>query len=311
VALCLFTAFYFIYVSKEENNIKFLIYAGIFAGYSYITRQDSVLSLPFFVFYVISMNWGEKKEILKRLGSFALPLFIFLLLHLGWNYHRFGSMLAASVGSPTFKLLYFKGNLPVFLFGFSKSIFIFSPPLILSMIGFKKFSKEHKLETMTLAGISLTYLIAFSAFGFGVGGIDSAWGPRQLVPIIPLLILPVCAFVELEGWKKVVTSIFFVLGLTIQILGVLSFPYTDTVFSIKNQYFENVNMVVDTPLGFYAKSEIFIKVRLLFSGYTRLWMFESIPKAFVGLFLLGLSIFFLLYCIRELRKESNFERSFP
>ena len=208
VTLCLFAVFYFIYVSKEENNIKYLIYAGIFAGYSYITRHDSLLSLPLFVFYVVSINWGEKKEILKRLGLFALPLFIFLFLQLGWNYHRFGSMLDAGVGFPRLKLLFFKRNLPVLLFGFSKSIFIFSPPLILSMIGFKKFSKEHKLEAITLTGISLAYLIFFSAFGFGVGMIAAAWGPRHLVPIIPLLMLPVCAFVELKGWKKIVTLIF-------------------------------------------------------------------------------------------------------
>ena len=103
VALCLFAAFYFIYVSKEENNTKFLIYAGIFAGYAYITRHDSVLSLPFFVFYVTSTSWGEKKKILKRLSLFTLPLLIFLFLQLGWNYHRFGSMLNAGVLFPRLK----------------------------------------------------------------------------------------------------------------------------------------------------------------------------------------------------------------
>jgi hypothetical protein len=308
VALCLFAAFYFIYVSKEENNIKFLIYAGIFAGYSYITRHDSVLSLPFFVFYVISMNWGEKKEILKRFSFFVLPLFIFLFLQLGWNYHRFGSMLAASVGSPTFKLLFFNRNLPVLLFGFSKSIFLFSLPLILSIIGFKKFFKEHKLETVTLTGISLTYLIAFSAFGSGVGMIDAAWGPRHLVPIIPLLMLPVCAFVGLKGWKKIITLIFFIFGLAIQILGVISMPYTARTLSIKDQYFKNIFTVVNTLRGFYTKSEIVLKAKLLFSGYARFWMFESIPKLFVGLILLGLSSFFLLYCLRELKKDREFKK---
>jgi len=310
VALCLFAAFYFIYVSKEKNNIKFLIYAGIFAGYSYITRHDSVLSLPFFVFYVISINWGEKKEILKRLSFFAIPLFIILFLQLGWNYHRFGSMLDAGVGFPRLKLFFFKKNLPVLLFGLSKSIFLFSLPLILSIIGFRSFFKEHKLEAITLTGISLAYLIFFSAFGFGVGLIAAAWGPRHLVPIVPLLMLPVCAFVELKGWKKVVTLIFFISGLIIQILGTFSVTYTDKVLSVREQYFENVYTVVNTPLGFYTKSEIFLKLKLLFSGYARFWMFESIPKLFIGLILLGLSFFFLLYCINELRKDSKFERSF-
>jgi len=310
VALCLFATFYFIYVSKEENNIKFLIYAGIFAGYSYITRHDSVLSLPFFVFYVISINWREKKEILKRLGFFALPLFIFLFLQLGWNYHRFGSMLDAGVGPPRLKLFFFKKNLPVLLFGLSKSIFLFSLPLILSIVGFKSFFKEHKLETVTLTGISLTYLIFFSAFGFGVGMIDAAWGPRHLVPIIPLLMLPICAFVELKGWKKIVTIIFFIFGLIIQILGTISVPYTYRTLSIREQYFKNVFTVVNTLRGFYTKSLIFLKAKFLFSGYAHFWMFESISKFFVGFILLGLSLFFLLYCIRELKKDSNFERSF-
>lgn len=310
VTLCLFAAFYFIYVSKEENNIKFLIYAGIFAGYSYITRHDSVLSLPFFVFYVISINWEEKKEILKRLSFFALPLFIFLFLQFGWNYHRFGSMLDAGVGFPRLKLFFFKRNLPAFLFSFSKSIFLFSLPLILSIIGFKKFFKEHKLETVTLVGISLAYMIFFSAFGFGVGSIDAAWGPRHLVPIIPLLMLPVCVFIEHKGWRKILTLIFFISGLIIQILGTISVPYTDRVQSIKEQYFGSYGLILITPLKYYTKSLIFLKAKFLFSGYARFWMFESIPKLFVGLFLLGLSIFFLLYCIRELRKDSNFEKIF-
>jgi hypothetical protein len=309
VSLCLFAAFYFIYASKEERDIKFLIYAGIFAGYSYITRHDSVLSLPFFVFYVISINWDEKKKILKKLSFFALPLFIFLFLQLGWNYHRFGSMLEASVGTPPLKILFFKRNLPVLLFGFSKSVFLFSPPLILSLFGFKIFFKEHKLETVTLTGISLTYLIAFSAFGFGVGAIDGSWGPRHLVPIISLLMLPVCAFVELKGWKKILTIIFFIFGLIIQILGAISVPYTYRTYSIREQYFRNVFTVINTLRGFYTKSVIFLKAKFLFSGYARFWMFESIPKLFVGLILLGLCFFFLLYCVREFRKDGKFEKS--
>jgi hypothetical protein len=196
VTFCLFAAFYFLFRFNSEGDIKYLLLAGFFAGFSYISRYASFLSLPFFVFYLISSRWKEKRTIVKPLAVFSIPLFIILFIQMYWNFYRFSSPFDLGVYKlpflPKFFITYFTGM----LFSLSRSIFVFSLPLILGLFGLKIFFKEHKLELISITGISLGFFVFYSCFGFGISGTGTAWGPRYLVPITPFLLLPVCLFLD-------------------------------------------------------------------------------------------------------------------
>jgi hypothetical protein len=295
VTFGMFAAFYFLFRFKNESNIKFLLLGGLFAGYSYITRYASAISLPFFIFYIGSSNWDKKNKIVKHLAVFSIPLFLFFFLQMYWNYYRFGSPFDFGVYKLPFLLKCFIPHSTSMLFSLSRSIFVFSPPLILAPFGMKKLVEQQKIEVVNILGISFVFLIFYSLFGFGISFIGSAWGPRYLVTITPFLLLPVCFFLRKTLWKKIFIYTILVIGLFIQLVAVLQ-PFR---LEAINMYFGDNRYSFYSP---FLKTEIIPQAKMLFKEGIDLWMFESIPKLIVGIVLLAICFISLWYCIRRTYK---------
>lgn len=297
VTFCLFAAFYFLFRFNNEEDIKYLLLAGFFAGYSYISRYASLLSLPFFIFYLIGSRRKEKKTILKPLANFSIPLFGILFIQMYWNFYRFGSSFDLGVYTLPFSRKCFIPYFVGMLFSLSRSIFVFSPPLILGLLGLKKFFKEYKLEFISITAISLGFFAFYSCFGFGISGTGTAWGPRYLVPITPFLLLPVCLFLDEVKWKKVLTYSALIFGLFIQLTSVLE-PFQ---WEAIGKYYGLIKL----PHVLFLKTEVIPQAKMLFKGGFHLWMFDSIPKLIMGLVLLGICLYSLFYCVYEIRKTKD------
>ncbi len=291
---CMFTAFYFLFRFNKENDIKYLLLAGFLAGYSYISRYASLLSLPFFVFYLVGLRWKGRKNIVKNLAIFSIPLFVILFIQMYWNFYRFGSPLDLGVYKLPFLRKCFIPYFTGMLFSLSRSIFVFSPPLILGLFGMKAFFRKQKLEFISITGISLAFLIFYSFFGFGISPIISSWGPRYMVTITPFLLLPVCLFIDEVEWKSMLTYVVLAIGFFIQLTVALQ-PLQGKAIG---EYYGSVT-ILDVH---FLKTEIIPQAKMLFRGEFHLWMFDSLPKLIMGLILLGISLYSLWYCVSEVRK---------
>ena len=75
-----------------------------------------------------------------------------------------------------------------------KSVFLYAPPLILALFGSLPFIARHKWWSLPFAGIPLLYLLIYSSVGDWYGG--SSWGPRYLVPAVPLLLVMAAPILE-------------------------------------------------------------------------------------------------------------------
>jgi hypothetical protein len=295
VTFCLFAAFYFLFRFNKEKDIKYLLLAGFFAGYSYISRYASLLSLPFFIFYLVYSGWEERKSIVKNLAIFSTPLFIILFIQMYWNFCRFGSPLDLGVNKIPFLRKCFIPYSTGMLFSLSRSIFVFSPPLVLGILGFGKLFKKQRLLFISITGTFLGFLIFYSLFFFGISSTGTAWGPRYLVPITPFVLLPACLFIDEVKWKRILTGVILVIGFFIQLIAVLQ-PFQ---WNAVGKYYGGSKNALGTP---FLKTEIIPQARMLFKGGFHLWMFESIPKLIMGLILLGISLYSLWYCISGGRK---------
>jgi len=297
VTFCLFSAFYFLFRFRKEPNILFLLSAGALLGFSFITRYASIISAPFFALYIISFHWREKRKILFSFAMFMLPFVFFLLLQMGWNFYRFGSLLSVGAKHQAHWKFTFGGkpyiSLPAMLIGLSRSIFVFSPPLILFFFGIKKFFNKHRIEAIALLGIIIIYFLFYSKFSFWMA--PSSWGPRFLVPMTPFVLLPACLFIEKTQWKKIVTYTLLILGIFVQLIGVLLPLQTGAT----GKYFGGVPKTVD----YFMKSEIIPQTKMLFSGNIELWFRDSIPKLFIGIILMIVCLTSLYYCILFTRQS--------
>lgn len=300
VTFGIFAAFYFLFRFTREDNIKYLFLAGLCAGYAYISRYASLLSLPFFILYLVGSRWKEKKMIIKTLAIFSIPLFVILFIQIYWNFYRFGSPFDLGFNKLFFSSKFLTPYLTSFLFSLSRSILVFSPPLILGILGLKTFFKEHKFESINIIGITLGFLLFYSFFGFGISFIGSAWGPRYLVPITPFLLLPVCLYIDEIRWKKILVYSILSIGLLIQFV-VVSQPLQGKAI---DKYYGEFNLLNIH----FLKTEIIPQAKMLFKGGFHLWMLDSIPKLIMGIILLGIGLYALLYCISEVRKFGEEER---
>lgn len=210
----------FLLVSKTTSQ-KMVILAGISLGFGLLFRTSIILALPG-IFLVVN----KRKSIILFLST-LLPFFLILLYY---NYVRFGdafengyaiAWLNAFGKTPenSFNLLSIPRNVAGLLFSFGKGLFFFSPSLILTFWGFKQCWKSQERLFAGIALICIVY-VSFYAANFAWHGSAWNWGPRYIVPIVPLLYL--ILFYIPNAKKKLMITIGIV-SFVVQILAIATF----------------------------------------------------------------------------------------
>jgi hypothetical protein len=119
------------------------------------------------------------------------------VVQIGWNLHRFGRPLdfgynlAGMILQPptrSFSLADVPRGLFVQLLTPGKSLFVWAPIVIVTLLAVREWAfRERGLAAGLLTGTALA-LVFYAAFLYPDGGY--AHGPRHLLPLVPLLILP-------------------------------------------------------------------------------------------------------------------------
>jgi hypothetical protein len=130
-------------------------------------------------------GWRKSVRLASSFVMGAAPLVLGLL---AYNAHRFGSpfrLSAASAGIPLFDnpLL----GAAVLLLSPGKSIFLFSPVVVLALLGARGLLKTDRALFLLAAVATSSHLLLVSSLSFPSG--DWCWGPRYLVLTLPLVCL--------------------------------------------------------------------------------------------------------------------------
>ncbi len=241
--LCVLLVFFFIRIAIRKKANLYLILAGIFCGYSIVTRLDSVVSLPAISLYFLleiynfyQYRWQIRQglspsnilrvyfnpaAILKYI-LFAIPVIIQLLIILYLNKIRYGSFISTGYEDQT-EGIKFSNPLIIGLYGYlfsiGKGLFFFSPPLILYFASIRKFLKEHKSEAISTTLLIISYLVFYSMWQNWDGG--WCWGPRHIFIIHIFLAIPIVSFLkgQLTRSKEVILGTLLVIGFAVQIYG--------------------------------------------------------------------------------------------
>ena len=201
------------------GSYRFLTMCGISFGLAFLTRNDAILFIiPIFVFLLIGI--AKKNYRVKSFFSFVIPVSMSYVIYKILEFVRFGPrtdpdtalVAPAQIANAAFSNPYF---LQIFgiLFSPGAGIFVYNPVLLLSFIGFYDFYKKNKSDCLLIIILSLIMILIFSSSNYWHG--FNGWGPRYLVPILPLLLLPIAASIEKRK------SLFFKISLIS--LGVIGF----------------------------------------------------------------------------------------
>jgi len=230
-ALTLFLAAYFLLRFRSKPHPTESTLAGLSLGLAVATKTTNLALVPIYVLYLILPLWqteNEQQEKNWKIWSVLLllvPVIIVCLLLGLYNLVRFGNPLTTGYdfgAGETFSTPLWLG-LYGLLFSPYKSIFLYSPILLASLVSFPLFFKRHRLEGWLLGLIVIAHLVPFAKWYMWWGGF--AWGPRFLVPLTPFLAITLASLVESVLTRgslpaKLALAALALLSTAVQVLGV-------------------------------------------------------------------------------------------
>jgi hypothetical protein len=192
---------------------------GLWAGMLLNTKYIYALSLAGAFPLVVALHWRELRALARSALYAGIGLLPGVAMVLLYNYVRFGS-----ITNTGYKDV---GNVMVenplvslwgFLFSPGKSIFLYTPPLALAVLGLPTFWRSHRATVLAMLVTILPVTLFYSRFPSWPG--DWSWGPRYLVFAIPVLLLPAVSFLSHMRWpRRSLAALVLALGLFVQVLG--------------------------------------------------------------------------------------------
>lgn len=167
---------------------------------------------------------GDHARAVRAAAPALGAAFVAALVHAEWNAARFGSpfefgydwgeqLRPGDVPRP-----FLLTELPRGLFGLllspGKSILLFAPPLVLSLPRLAALWRRDRGAALAVAAAGATSLLVFASYFYWEGGY--AFGPRHLLPVVPLLLLPLACG---PSPRRAALIAVVAIGVTVQALG--------------------------------------------------------------------------------------------
>lgn len=180
------------------------------AGFTLAIRSDSVVIIGPIILWYLLANRSIRAGIQVAL-SLAPSIGLFLFA----NYIRYHSFLDRGYPGEGFSNPFLVGLYGILLSS-GKSIFLFSPPLLLGVWGWKQFA--HRAETgpdaRIFLGICVAQVLLYAKWWDWSG--DDSWGARFLIPGVLLMCVPMITVLD----RRAVVIPVVVAGVAVQLLAV-------------------------------------------------------------------------------------------
>lgn len=194
--------------------------AGLACGWAMLVKPVAVLvGLPLAV-YVYARRGGS-----AGLRAFAVGPACAVAGVLAYNFVRFGNAFETGYSA---EVQGFSIPLVMGLYGLllsaGKGVVWYSPALVLAALGSRRFSGRHPAEWALVMGTCAVHLAFYSLQQNWDG--DWCWGPRYLLPCVPLfMLLALPLFEQPAGeWRTLALGIVGGLAFFVQVLGVAVNP---------------------------------------------------------------------------------------
>lgn len=254
--------------NEKSPNIYYFL-AGIFSGFNVVIGMTGVILASLFSIYLLLTKRNVAKLFIFGFSIGILPFFVydFSIFHNPfiiprayldkklWDIPGYHGLLLPNI-YVIFRLLFYP----------YRGLFFYYPIIIFSSLGIFYLYKKHKLETLLIISIFLSFLIFNSMWWFWHGG--SSFGPKILTPSIPFLMIPLT---QVIGNKKLkLLFAIFVLFSVFNNLTSLSAPLEDIL---------GEKSAIDISVEYKNKISSFeIMENILFKYYYKNF-FESGPKS--------------------------------
>ncbi len=160
--------------------------------------------------------------------TWPVPILAILLAlagHAVYNQARFGTVFETGYGTQATLAAYttpFLTGLYGLLLSSGKGLMWFAPVVWLAIPGAIALRRAGATHTRVILAIAIGFALAlaiYSKFEHWAG--DGSFGPRYLIPLLPLLFIPVAFFLNRAGpWRRALAALLATAGLAVQLGGV-------------------------------------------------------------------------------------------
>ncbi len=213
-ALALLGAFYALYVDRTASSTRARVAAGLLVALVLVCRYPAIIIVPGLVIYQGYTAWerhrnrpsrsGVARGIVVTLAPLLLGIAVGLLLHALDQFWKFGTIWSQGGYAKAHWNIPLTTGASGLLFSPGESIFLFTPLLLLAPAWFLRFVRSHRAEAVFVLGQAAFYVTVFGKFENWHG--LWCYGPRYLMPLVPLLMLPMGEWLEANGRKALLLA---------------------------------------------------------------------------------------------------------
>ncbi|HOO55726.1 MAG TPA: hypothetical protein PLN69_02815 [bacterium] len=228
-AMCITAAFYFLIKWRARHACGHAAPAGFLLGLLVATKPYMLLAVAPFVFFLLGGLRGSGGRT-ARAGVFVFfaMLVSWIGIEIFYNYLRFGDPMQFGYLGGADRDAVHGFSLPLLvglhglLFSSGKGLIFYVPAVALSVFAFRTFARKRRAEAWVIGAVFIIVVLAYSKWNAWHG--DFAWGPRFLMPVVPLLLIPAGALLEevpffRRAAGRSIVAVLFAVSVFIQIPG--------------------------------------------------------------------------------------------
>ena len=212
-ALTTLSAFYFWCRYDENSSSRMnLCVSGFIFGLSVAVRLTNILFLPLFLLALFFRTNREFQIRIKGMFAFCLSGSALILLSGWFNWLRFGNPFATGYGKVIFDTPIYEGVFGL-LFSTGKGLIFYAPISAVALFGLRKSIISFPFRNTLAISIVVVQTAVYGKFEVWSG--ENAYGPRYLIPVLPLvciLVIPLARIGKqwLVGmWLAAITGFVF------------------------------------------------------------------------------------------------------
>lgn len=200
------TTFFAAFLLLREERV----WAGfLVASFLILLRTDTLVLIGLLGCWQ-AYRAGWKKTFTAAIISLAPAL----LAAVAINYLRFGTLRDSGYAGEGFTNPLLIG-LYGMLFSAGKSVFLFSPPLVLGLVGWKRFRQRQSQDAWLFLSVLVAEVLIYSKWWDWSG--DDSWGVRFALPGVMLMTIPCIELLE----RRVLVGCVLLIGLIVQLPAVI------------------------------------------------------------------------------------------